>query len=207
MHPVPHLLLHNTKLFFSLSVQTLHTFRGIRAFAVPFRFPKPQWRPFLLASVFLRTRALEWTATGFLIIRPSLISLRIFCPRKQKIKVVFWQTKCTNKQHRSLSHAHARTRAHSVTFSTFRVSLRKSTVWFDMYQHFQEIYCLYIQHRAPIILTKGCRQHTLWKHWICIDQTTWCHFLGNCTFSIHQHAILTHVNVSVLKCSDIFHTL
>ncbi|VEN46747.1 unnamed protein product, partial [Callosobruchus maculatus] len=44
------------------------TFWGIRAFAVPFLLPNPQCLPFLRASVFLRTRARECTATGFLII-------------------------------------------------------------------------------------------------------------------------------------------
>lgn len=58
----------------------VYTFWGVRALAVPFLLPKPQCRPFLLASAFLRARALECTATGFLIIKPSLINLRIFCP-------------------------------------------------------------------------------------------------------------------------------
>lgn len=55
------------------------SFWGIRAFAVPFLLPKPQCLPLRRASVFLRTRALEWTATGFLMIKPSLINLRMFC--------------------------------------------------------------------------------------------------------------------------------
>lgn len=63
-----------------LAIKTL-TFLGIRALAVPFLLPKPQWRPFLLASVFFRTLALEWTATGFLIISPSLMSFLMFWPK------------------------------------------------------------------------------------------------------------------------------
>merc|ERR1719508_215 len=53
-------------------------FWEVLASLVPFLFPNPVWRPFLLASSFLRTRDLEWTATGFLMTRPSLMSLRIF---------------------------------------------------------------------------------------------------------------------------------
>merc|ERR1719192_2441486 len=51
----------------------------VRASLVPFLLPKPVWRPFLLASSFFLTRDLEWTATGFLITRPSLISFLMFC--------------------------------------------------------------------------------------------------------------------------------
>ena len=39
----------------------------------------PVCLPFLLASVFSLTLDLECTATGFLITRPSLMSLRMFC--------------------------------------------------------------------------------------------------------------------------------
>merc|ERR1719277_2719644 len=46
----------------------------VLALAVPFLLPKPLWRPFLLASLLAPTRDLEWTATGFLMTRPSLIS-------------------------------------------------------------------------------------------------------------------------------------
>merc|ERR1712051_786691 len=55
------------------------SFWGIRASLVPFLLPKPVWRPLRLASVLSRTREREWTATGFLMTRPSLMSLRIFC--------------------------------------------------------------------------------------------------------------------------------
>lgn len=57
----------------------------MRAFAVPFLLPKPQCLPLRRASVFLRTLAREWTATGFLMIKPSFINLRIFCPGKRPI--------------------------------------------------------------------------------------------------------------------------
>ena len=60
----------------------LLTFCGIRAFAVPFLFPVPVWRPFLRARVFFLHRAREWTATGLRIIKPSFMSLRTFCPEK-----------------------------------------------------------------------------------------------------------------------------
>merc|ERR1719295_2181967 len=53
-------------------------FWEVLASLVPFLLPKPVWRPFLRASSFLRTRDLEWTATGFLMTRPSLMSLRMF---------------------------------------------------------------------------------------------------------------------------------
>merc|ERR1719318_492735 len=53
-------------------------FWEVLASLVPFLFPKPVCLPFLRASSFLRTRDLEWTATGFLMTRPSLISLRMF---------------------------------------------------------------------------------------------------------------------------------
>merc|ERR1711972_1058562 len=55
------------------------SFWGIRASLVPFLLPKPVWRPLRLASVLSRTRDREWTATGFLMTRPSLMSLRMFC--------------------------------------------------------------------------------------------------------------------------------
>merc|ERR1719318_1420464 len=54
-------------------------FWEVLASLVPLRLPKPVCLPFLRASVFSRTRDLEWTATGFLITRPSLMSLRMFC--------------------------------------------------------------------------------------------------------------------------------
>merc|ERR1719273_2875326 len=54
-------------------------FCEVLASFVPFLFPNPVWRPFLLASSFFLTRDLEWTATGFLITRPSLISFLMFC--------------------------------------------------------------------------------------------------------------------------------
>merc|ERR1712241_226915 len=53
-------------------------FWEVLASLVPFLLPKPVWRPFLRASSFLRTRDLEWTATGFLMTRPSLMPMRMF---------------------------------------------------------------------------------------------------------------------------------
>merc|ERR1719347_736193 len=53
-------------------------FWEVLASLVPLRLPKPVCLPFLRASSFLRTRDLEWTATGFLMTRPSLMSLRMF---------------------------------------------------------------------------------------------------------------------------------
>merc|ERR1719150_881106 len=53
-------------------------FWDVLASLVPLRLPKPVCLPFLRASSFLRTRDLEWTATGFLMTRPSLMSLRMF---------------------------------------------------------------------------------------------------------------------------------
>merc|ERR1719385_527081 len=54
-------------------------FWGHLASLVPFLFPWPVRRPFLLASAASRTRDLEWTAAGFLMAKPSLINLRTFC--------------------------------------------------------------------------------------------------------------------------------
>ncbi len=48
---------------------------GIRALAVSFLFPVSACQPFLLAMTFLRTRALECTAMGLRIIKPSFTSL------------------------------------------------------------------------------------------------------------------------------------
>lgn len=62
------------------------TLVGIRALAVPFRLPWPICRPFRRASMFLRVRNREWTATGFLIIKPSLINLRTLWPNRRKTK-------------------------------------------------------------------------------------------------------------------------
>merc|ERR1719454_1022285 len=53
-------------------------FWEVLASLVPLPLPKPVCLPFLRASSFLRTRDLEWTATGFLMTRPSLMSLRMF---------------------------------------------------------------------------------------------------------------------------------
>ena len=55
-------------------------FSGRRALAVPLRLPKPEWRPLRLCSAFFLVRALEWTATGLRMIKPSLTNLRTFCP-------------------------------------------------------------------------------------------------------------------------------
>ena len=52
---------------------------GIRAFPVPFLLPIPIWRPFRRASAVNRARAREWMATGFLMIKPSLIKRRTWC--------------------------------------------------------------------------------------------------------------------------------
>ena len=60
------------------------TFSGIRALAVPFLLPCPLCRPFFLASSALRTRARLWIIVGFLMIKPSLTSLRIFWPKNAK---------------------------------------------------------------------------------------------------------------------------
>ena len=54
------------------------TFVGIRASRVPRRLPVPVWRPLRLASRFLATRLRECIATGFTMMRPSLINLRTF---------------------------------------------------------------------------------------------------------------------------------
>ena len=54
------------------------TFSGIRALAVPFLRPGPVCLPFRRAMAFNLTRAREWTATGFRMIRPSLTNLRMF---------------------------------------------------------------------------------------------------------------------------------
>merc|ERR1719187_1951234 len=63
----------------STRIRCIHsTFTGIRALAVPFLLPVPVWRPLRRAMVFLRTRARECTATGLRIMRPSLMSLRMF---------------------------------------------------------------------------------------------------------------------------------
>merc|ERR1719318_1235461 len=51
----------------------------VLASLVPFLLPNPLWRPFRRASSLVRTRDLEWTATGFLMTRPSLISFLMFC--------------------------------------------------------------------------------------------------------------------------------
>ena len=59
---------------------TMGTFSGILALAVPLRLPKPECLPLRLASAFLRVRALECTATGLRMIKPSLTNLRMFCP-------------------------------------------------------------------------------------------------------------------------------
>ena len=66
---------------FSFAWQSF-TFVGIRALAVPFRLPWPICRPFRRASLFLRVRKRECTATGFLMIKPSLINFRTLCPAK-----------------------------------------------------------------------------------------------------------------------------
>ena len=50
------------------------SFWQVLASAVPFLLPNPLCLPFLLASLLALTRDLEWTATGFLITSPSLIS-------------------------------------------------------------------------------------------------------------------------------------
>merc|ERR1719219_1004908 len=50
------------------------SFWQVLASAVPFLFPKPLCLPFLLASLLALTRDREWTATGFLMTRLSLIS-------------------------------------------------------------------------------------------------------------------------------------
>ena len=42
------------------------------------------WRPLRLASSFSRTRNREWITWGFLIIRPSFISLRMFWPEEER---------------------------------------------------------------------------------------------------------------------------
>ncbi len=57
-----------------------HTFWGIRALAVPFLLPVPVCLPLRRAIAFSLTLAREWTATGFLMIKPSLISFLMFCP-------------------------------------------------------------------------------------------------------------------------------
>merc|ERR1719384_2624042 len=53
------------------------SFWQVLASAVPFLLPNPLCLPFLLASLLALTLDLEWTATGFLITRPSLISFLI----------------------------------------------------------------------------------------------------------------------------------
>merc|ERR1719356_69442 len=55
-----------------------NSFWGCLASLVPFLLPIPVCLPFLRASVLSRTRDLEWTATGFLITKPSLMSFRMF---------------------------------------------------------------------------------------------------------------------------------
>lgn len=52
---------------------------GIRASLVPRRLPGPMCRPLRLAARFNRTRAREWMATGFLMIKPSLMSFLTAC--------------------------------------------------------------------------------------------------------------------------------
>lgn len=54
------------------------TLEGIRASAVPFLLPVPVCRPFLLAAWFSRTRNRECMTVGFLTMRPSAKSLRMF---------------------------------------------------------------------------------------------------------------------------------
>ena len=54
------------------------SFWQVLASAVPFLLPNPLCLPFLLASLLALTRDLEWTATGFLMTRPSLISFLMF---------------------------------------------------------------------------------------------------------------------------------
>ena len=53
---------------------------GIRASAVPLRFPVPMCLPKLLAAAFSRTRNRECIATGLRMMSPSLANFRIFCP-------------------------------------------------------------------------------------------------------------------------------
>lgn len=60
---------------------------GIRALAVPFLLPGPVWRPLRLAFNCSLTRNLEWIVCGFLIIKPSFMSLRTSCP----IKLLNWR--------------------------------------------------------------------------------------------------------------------
>lgn len=52
------------------------TYVGILASAVPFLLPKPLCLPIRLAAVSSRARLRECMVTGFLIIRPSEMSLR-----------------------------------------------------------------------------------------------------------------------------------
>ena len=49
----------------------------MRAFAVPFRLPKPRWRPIRRAAVSSRARERECMVTGLRMMRPSDTSLRM----------------------------------------------------------------------------------------------------------------------------------
>ena len=64
------------------------TLTGILAFAVPFLLPGPECLPFLRASWRSLTRALEWTATGFPMIKPSLINF-LTCWRELALAISF----------------------------------------------------------------------------------------------------------------------
>lgn len=67
-----------------------NTFTGILAFAVPFLLPGPVCLPLRRASAFFLTRAREWTATGFLMIKPSLINFLMCCPMKNSQLFLYW---------------------------------------------------------------------------------------------------------------------
>ncbi|KAH9421708.1 hypothetical protein DERP_001995 [Dermatophagoides pteronyssinus] len=74
------LFLKTLPLDFITRIRRIHkTLTGIRALAVPLRLPVPVCRPLRRASALRRTRARECTATGFRMIKPSLINLRMFC--------------------------------------------------------------------------------------------------------------------------------
>ena len=86
--------------FLSTRMRRIHRILvGIRALAVPLRLPWPMWRPLRRARAFLRTRARECTLTGLRIMRPSLISLRMFWPENKTSHVTNLQIQMIHLQH------------------------------------------------------------------------------------------------------------
>ena len=69
----------------STRIRRIHsTLTGIRASLAPFRLPWPVWRPLRFASAQALVRAREWTFCGLARTKPSLISLRMFCPARPR---------------------------------------------------------------------------------------------------------------------------